>query len=60
MTDELLTLPQALKLLQVPRSTFYGWLQRGVAPKTIKYPNGKIMVRRSDLEAWLATQEVSA
>ena len=53
----LLTLDEVLEELAVPRSTFFRWKATGVAPKTIKLPNGSLRVRRRDLEKWLAAHE---
>ncbi len=50
---ELLTLPQVLAELDVPKSTFFRWKAIGKAPRTIKYPNGSLRVRRRDLDAWI-------
>jgi predicted DNA-binding transcriptional regulator AlpA len=56
--EELLTLDQVLaELGDVARSTFFRWKALGIAPKTIKLPNGSLRVRRSDLEAWIAAHE---
>ena len=58
--NELLTLDQVLtELGAVPRSTFFRWKALGRAPKTIKFPNGSLRVRRSDLNAWIANHEES-
>ena len=60
-TDELLTLADVLAELDVPKSTFFRWKAIGKAPKTIKYPNGSLRVRRRDLDAWIdAHEEVTA
>jgi predicted DNA-binding transcriptional regulator AlpA len=59
--DELLTIPQVLaELSGVPRSTFYRWRKRGRGPKSIKLPNGTVLIRRSSLNSWLADLEESA
>jgi predicted DNA-binding transcriptional regulator AlpA len=54
---DLLTLVDVLAELDVPKSTFFRWKATGKAPRTIKYPNGSLRVRRCDLEAWLAAHE---
>ena len=57
---DLLTLAEVLAELEVPRSTFFRWKALRRAPRTIKYPNGSLRVRRSDLEAWIAAHEEKA
>jgi predicted DNA-binding transcriptional regulator AlpA len=54
---DLLTLPEVLTELDVPKSTFFRWKAIGKAPRTIKYPNGSLRVRRRDLDAWLTAHE---
>lgn len=54
---DLLTLAEVLAELDVPKSTFFRWKATGKAPRTIKYPNGSLRVRRRDLESWLAAHE---
>ncbi len=56
-TCDLLTLAEVLTELGVPKSTFFRWKATGKAPRTIKYPNGSLRVRRRDLNAWLETCE---
>ena len=51
--DPLLTLPQVLTELAVPRSTFYRWRQLGDAPPAIRLPSGQLRFRRADLDAWI-------
>lgn len=55
--DELLSLAEVLAELHVPKSTFFRWKAIGKAPRTIKYPNGSLHIRRADLEAWLTEHE---
>ncbi|GAA4597959.1 helix-turn-helix domain-containing protein [Planotetraspora phitsanulokensis] len=60
-TDDMLTLPQVLAELNgVSLRTFYRWRELGKAPVCTRYPNNKLRVRRSDLNAWLdARREAS-
>jgi predicted DNA-binding transcriptional regulator AlpA len=54
----LLTIPEVLDELNgVARSTFNKWRALGIAPASIRLPNGQIRIRRSVLEAWLAEHE---
>jgi predicted DNA-binding transcriptional regulator AlpA len=55
--DVLLTVAEVLAELDVPKSTFFRWKALGRAPKTIKYPNGSLRIRRADLDAWIASHE---
>lgn len=59
-TGNLLTLTEVLDELRVPRSTFFRWKATGRAPKTIKYPNGSLYVRRRDLDNWIDDHEEAA
>lgn len=55
--DELLTVSTVIQELQISRATFYRWKSLRIGPKTFKLPNGKIRVRRSELERFLTTCE---
>ena len=54
---DLLSIPEVIAELGVPRSTFYRWRQMGVGPRAIKLPNGQVRIRRTVLEAWLRSLE---
>lgn len=63
--DEILTLNQVLVELgedgkPLPRSTFNEWRAKKRAPRCIKYPNGTLHVRRSELDRWLDKCEEAA
>ncbi|MYY81271.1 MULTISPECIES: helix-turn-helix domain-containing protein [unclassified Streptomyces] len=58
--DPKLTLAEALDELGMSRAAFYRLRARGKAPRLLKLPNGQIRIRRSDLDSWWDTCEVSA
>lgn len=58
--DEILTIPQVIAELGVPRATFYRWRQLGRGPRSFKLPNGQVRIRRSALNDWIATLEEGA
>lgn len=58
--DEMLTIPEVIEEIGVPRATFYRWRQLRKGPKSIKLPNGSVRIRRSELERWIETQEEAA
>ncbi|MFE3326044.1 helix-turn-helix transcriptional regulator [Streptomyces sp. NPDC059176] len=58
--DQKLKLSEVLEEVEMSRAAFYRLRARGKAPKLIKLPNGQIRCRRSDLDAWWASCEVSA
>ncbi|MBZ6303259.1 MULTISPECIES: AlpA family transcriptional regulator [Streptomyces] len=51
--DEMLTIPEVIAEIGVPRATFYRWRQLRKGPKAIKLPNGSVRIRRSELERWI-------
>ncbi|MGJ6963420.1 helix-turn-helix transcriptional regulator [Streptosporangium sp. G11] len=53
----MLTIADVLDEIDVPKSTFYRWLNTGRGPRSFKLPNGKRKIRRADLDAWLSTFE---
>ncbi|MFE6841088.1 helix-turn-helix transcriptional regulator [Streptomyces sp. NPDC057686] len=58
--DEMLTIPQVVEEIGVPRATFYRWRQCKKGPKSIKLPNGSVRIRRSELTRWLEMREETA
>ncbi|WP_438699366.1 helix-turn-helix transcriptional regulator [Streptomyces antarcticus] len=56
-TTQKLTVDEVCAELQVARSTFYDWRQKGRAPRCIRLPNGALRIRRSDFENWLTDCE---
>ncbi|WP_309237186.1 helix-turn-helix transcriptional regulator [Actinomadura sp. BRA 177] len=59
-TRDTLTVPEVCAELQISRSTFYDWRQKGRAPLCIVLPNGSLRIRRRDLDRWLAACEDAA
>ncbi|WP_446750116.1 helix-turn-helix transcriptional regulator [Streptomyces sp. SceaMP-e96] len=55
-----MTVDEICAELQVSRSTFYDWRQKGRAPRCVKLPNGSLRIRRNDLENWLTDCEGGA
>lgn len=53
-TRTMLTLAEVCAELQISRSTFYDWRAKGRAPRCVTLPNGKLRIRRADLETWIA------
>ncbi|HEY5990842.1 MAG TPA: helix-turn-helix domain-containing protein, partial [Streptosporangiaceae bacterium] len=51
--DELLTIEEVIAELRVPRSTFYRWRGKGIAPRVMKLPSGAVRIRRTALDEWL-------
>ncbi|MFI7145106.1 helix-turn-helix transcriptional regulator [Nonomuraea sp. NPDC050022] len=56
----MLTVAEVCTELQISRSTFYDWRQKGRAPRCITLPNSSLRVRRTDLESWLNAREDAA
>jgi predicted DNA-binding transcriptional regulator AlpA len=57
--NEKLTVGELCAELKVSRSTFYEWRQKRCGPRCIRLPNGGLRIRRRDLDALLAAQEVA-
>lgn len=55
--SEKLTVHQICVELQISRSTFYDWRQKGRGPRCIRLPNGDLRVSRRDFDRWLDAQE---
>ena len=55
--EDFLTVADALRILHVPRSTFYKWLSIGSGPETYRLPNGKRRIKRDDWVKWLEGQK---
>ncbi|MBV9023094.1 MAG: helix-turn-helix domain-containing protein [Streptomycetaceae bacterium] len=56
-TAQKLTVDEICAELQIARSTFYDWRQKGRGPRCIRLPNGALRIRRSDFENWLTDCE---
>jgi len=48
-----LTVEQCLLELNIPRSTWEKWRQRGRAPRAKRLPNGQLRIHRECLDRWL-------
>ncbi len=48
-----LTVNEVCTDLQIARSTWEMWRQRGVAPKAVRLPNGQLRIRREWLDEWV-------
>lgn len=48
-----LTIADVCAELGIARSTFDEWRVTGRAPACIRLPNGKLRIRRTDLDTWL-------
>ncbi len=59
-TDPMLTIEEVCAELRIPRSTFYDWRAKGVAPQCITLPSRKVRVERSALDAWKAARRDAA
>ncbi|MFG1686980.1 helix-turn-helix transcriptional regulator [Nonomuraea sp. NPDC049269] len=56
----MLTVPEVCAELQISRSTFYDWRQKGRAPRCVTLPNGSLRIRLADLDNWLNAREDAA
>jgi hypothetical protein len=55
-STDLLTLDELLGEIRSARSTWEKWRARRLGPSVIRLPNGKLRIRRADLDAWLEGQ----
>jgi predicted DNA-binding transcriptional regulator AlpA len=55
--DELLTVAQVVEELKISRAAFYRWRATGKGPRCVKFPNGTVRVRRSELERFITACE---
>jgi hypothetical protein len=58
--EELLTVPQVLAELKVPRRTWQRWRELGTGPACIQLPNRELRVRRDVLTTWLDSMQEAA
>lgn len=58
--DDLLTIEDLAAMLHRSVACIYQWRHRGKAPKGMRPGGGSVLFRRSDVEAWLKTQEDEA
>ncbi len=60
-STNLMTLQDIFNELDISKSTWNDWKNKGRAPKHFKLPNGQVRVRRADFEKWLdCLMEVNA
>ncbi|WP_067812327.1 helix-turn-helix transcriptional regulator [Actinomadura kijaniata] len=52
--EALLTVSQVCAELKISRSTFFEWRRRGHGPVCVLLPGGRLRIRRSALDGWLA------
>jgi len=52
-SDELLTVQELAHMLRVPIQSIYDMRHRGKGPRGIRPTGGKLLFRRSDVDAWL-------
>lgn len=63
---ELLSLKQLLAELgededtPLPKSTYYDWEAKGLAPNSFKLPNGRLRFRRTEVDRWIEQREAAA
>ena len=55
--DELLTPDDVSRLLQVPKSTIYGWRLRGEGPEGFRVGR-HLRYRRGDMNAWVEKRKI--
>lgn len=58
MKRELLKVAEFCTEWKIARSTFYEWLAKGEAPRTVKLPNGQLRIDRRDIEKWEQSREI--
>jgi predicted DNA-binding transcriptional regulator AlpA len=56
-SQNLLTVVEFCAELGIARSTFNDWRAKGTGPRCIKFPNGSVRIRRSELDRWLQNCE---
>ncbi|MEV3937295.1 helix-turn-helix domain-containing protein [Glycomyces sp. NPDC049804] len=60
-STNLMTLQDVYEELEISKSTWNDWKNKGRAPKHFKLPNGQVRIRRADFDKWLdQLAEVSA
>ncbi|MEU8524266.1 helix-turn-helix domain-containing protein [Streptomyces sp. NPDC048629] len=57
--DEWLPLSDALVEMKITRATWYRWRNRGYGPEAKRYPNGRLHIRRSVLDAFMDELETA-
>lgn len=57
MTEPLLTLAELLTQLNVNKTTYYDWRNKGIAPKGYRVGAG-LRFKQSEVDAWLASRAI--
>ena len=53
--DQMLTVTEAARLLNVHRRSLLGWLKGGFGPASMRTPGGRIRINKKALESWIET-----
>ena len=56
MENTIIRLPQVIEKIQVPKSTLYKWMKKGLFPKPVVLGIRSVGWRSSDVTAWLITR----
>lgn len=57
MDNAIIRLPQVVEKIQVPKSTLYKWMKKGLFPKPVVLGIRSVGWRSSDVSAWLLARQ---